>query len=490
MHITPIKFDFRPDTGIKKITLSTFLVSLVAIGIIFAAAYHFQFHPLYTCIPGGTGFLSLLIYMVQSCHKKWHEPENKNPKIIINDISEIPQNPIVIEEYSSEEQLDPVVDSESTSEVVLSLPSDLTGSTIIESEVVPSEPIEEKITEALFETPQESGEELHVVIPSTEINCGNKFNGIREIHDWLKEEPIDGVEVPLPKGISHEQVEAFLNQLAPAVFDKWIELGESFKKYRDEHGENKSVNFLEEPSVCQKLEEIRQEIETSFIRAAYVRGTRPFAAQLEPWLKEIRAKDAYLMVRSSGVEDSKECANAGGNLSEKYIRPELAEVLPSCGRVVASYFGEASLKNRLETGSNPFSSPPVLSVILHELIGESENQIPISVVLFIEPDYSEPGFPVTKISSTYGHGEGVVNNNENISTDTIFVVPSISDPSGYVEVYKKRRKPNRLAPLYREGGKVDLGIVKNPPAFIYSRSLDKELVRRLLVLAKKKKRSG
>lgn len=343
---------------------------------------------------------------------------------------------------------------------------------------------EEPVNEANKQTPANKNTSPH----------GNKFQGIERVKACIAahQELLPDVSVPEHFGITHERVFAFLERFAPDVLEKWRILGEQFESAED------SLAFLDERS--EELKEIRTRIEDIF-NAHYADFDEN---GLHIWLNDHQG--SFLMVRSDGVEDSADSTNAGGNLSEHYVSPNPQELIPSCGRVVASSFGEKSLRNQIQSKTNPFKVIPQLSVVLHELKGESpltqeqaatsgisqENtlnesrrNIPISGVVFTtEPDFSgnDARFAVTTISCGYGHGEGVVGS-RGVNTDTVYITESSSQVREKIVLYQNNPKPKRLAPVNREG-KVDLELVANPEGMTKKKALNPKMVDRLYKLSK------
>lgn len=297
---------------------------------------------------------------------------------------------------------------------------------------------------------------------------GNKFKGLENVQQILKDHPLENIIVPLPQGLTHNQVMEILSNEAKEVFAEWEQLADNFDRLGN------STTFLHLKNTKDSLLKIRSTIENVFLKT-----TSEFP-ELTRWLKGMEGN--YLMVRSSSIEDSNQVVNAGGNLSEAYVYPERNQVLASCGRVIASYFGESSLKNQIQAGINPFRTKLQLSVIMQELIGESftnKKDIPVSLVFFTsEPNYSDEGFRVSVISATHGHGEGVVNN-EKVKTDTIYAVRSHKGQP--LEVYQKNAKPKRLAPVSSDKG-VNLELIDNPIDCQDKRALSKNMVIRLMEL--------
>jgi len=361
---------------------------------------------------------------------------------------------------------------------------------------------------SLFPSTEQTITQNAIAVSAKNEEYGNKHAGLIKVAELLAQDPIDGVVIPLPKGLSHASVESFLQKKDPLIFSQWEKLGLIFsEKYKNPSfvenmlknlvrylnlGNPKDPSFLEDPEVLTLLSDIQRRIENAFNNLSQEDLDFFGTEELTTWINELAAKKSFLMVRSSGVEDTKELANAGGNLSEGYVAAELKEILSASGRVVASYFGLSSLKNRLSANTNPFETPLVLPVMLHELIGEEvggakdPKDIPVSLVLFTtEPNDSEEGFHVTKISSAFGHGEGVVGA-KNIASDTIHVIESVAEENTFISAYQNRQKETRLAPCKDPiTGKIELQPVANPDGLEYERTLDDAMISRLAVLAKK-----
>ncbi|MBL4818749.1 MAG: hypothetical protein JKY15_05905, partial [Deltaproteobacteria bacterium] len=148
-----------------------------------------------------------------------------------------------------------------------------------------------------------------------------------------------GINVPMPEGVRTQQVHALLQSKAPEIYTKWSELGEAYRTYTG------STPFLQTDRAKQLLSEIDSSVERAFESDAFT-GLNA-TPQMRAWLDGIKGKNGYLMVRSTGAEDIKDSANAGGNLSEAYVSPDEVSVGRSLGNVVRSYFGAGSLQNRV-----------------------------------------------------------------------------------------------------------------------------------------------
>ncbi len=290
---------------------------------------------------------------------------------------------------------------------------------------------------------------------------------------------ISGVQVPIPYGISSDAIHAFLMKKVPEVFQHWEVLGRLYQNTQNPH------RFLEEAEAIQQLSMIEKAIESAFLLPdAY--EALALAPEYLKWLERVQTAGNYLMVRSTGSEDSRQMANAGGNVSKAYVAPDQPSLTQSIGEVVKSYFGYGSLQNRINAGQNPFEQDLKLAVTSQELIGEtvggdySSCQIPISLVLFTdEPLYSGgENFRVMRISASYGHGEGVVGN-LGIATDTVTVLISEAQPDQLYVLYDNHEKQERLAPVRNSEGVVGLQKTVNPPELQNTRALSSDMIARL-----------
>ncbi len=298
---------------------------------------------------------------------------------------------------------------------------------------------------------------------------GNKHANLVKMADLLNALDITDVNVPMPQGISSIQIQHFLKEEAPGILQKWEELEDLAAKHPLE-------NIFENPEVQRILNEIDEQIETAFSsETAYDKLN--LSNDMDAWIQALA--DTYLMVRSTGAEDSNSTANAGGNLSAAYVSPDKKSLSNAIGRVVRSYFRPSSLQNRINAGLNPFEDELKLAVTVQELIGEpvggtaNPNNIPVSFVLFThEPlyvDVAKEQFRVMRLSATYGHGEAVVSN-QGIGTDSILLLRSESNPNEIYYIYDNQHKTERLAPILDSNGEVYLGKIKNPASLAHKQT--------------------
>ena len=288
---------------------------------------------------------------------------------------------------------------------------------------------------------------------------------------------IPGVTIPVPQGFSTVQILAFIKNQAPSVFMHWEKLGSLFSKYVGDKP------FLETIEAKKLLESINEDL----MRAFNGKGSSQelFSKKISSWLKNAQEKKDYLMVRSTGAEDSRQTANAGGNLSVAYVEPTEDAVTKAIGVVVASYFSFSSLQNRLNAGLNPFKDDLKLAVTAQRLIGEpiggakKSDEIPISLVLFTNEllYIGNESFRVMRLSATYGHGEGVVGN-QGIASDTALILQSLRKPDQLYILYDNQLKPERLAPVRTKDGIV-LEKIENPSSIQSRPAITPEMLARL-----------
>lgn len=312
-------------------------------------------------------------------------------------------------------------------------------------------------------------------------NCGTKHLNLVKQAQLVAGLKLKGVVVPFPHAVSSDKVTQFLQKTVPEIFQEWVKLGRLFENYQ------KKTPFTQETEVQEHLNVIDQLIEKAFIAA----GDNEFLFKyLVPqdfiqWLNTIKKNDNYLMVRSTGSEDTRESANAGGNASPHYVSPTAPALSKAMGEVVRSYFSFNSLQNRINAKMNPFKSDLKLAVTAQELIGEpiggatNPKEIPISLVLFTsEPVYvGGEKFRAMRISATYGHGEGVVGN-QGIATDTALILISEAHPDKLYIMYDNQEKTERLAPVQTSEG-IKLRKVPNHPSMQNRPALNEAILNRL-----------
>lgn len=242
-------------------------------------------------------------------------------------------------------------------------------------------------------------------------------------------------------------------------FPQWVNLWSDFQQQQgDETAEIKA-------NVLPILHVLRKSIIQTF-------QNHPInTPELITFLESMNSQHAMLMVRSTGEEDTAEVANPGGNESIAAVLPNITSVSQAIGQVVASYFSEKSLKQRLLSTQNNITQAAFVPVLLQQMIGEPKNGVHYSHDV-VRSGVMYTGEGITRIQAAPGHGELVVNSKAAFDTFDVtrenVVYPEIA------------RKTHRLVPT--EHG---LDFIQNPKALQDSASLPQSVVLRLAELGRK-----
>ncbi len=156
--------------------------------------------------------------------------------------------------------------------------------------------------------------------------------------------PGSGIKIEIPEffGVSSGQVVAALQSVAFDVAARWVQVLSTIKA-KDRQLIFKSKQMPQNFWIEQK----------NFIGALSVAFDRLKAEDLFGRDEEMLGKISRflalsaadgLMVRSTGKEDTREMANAGGNESIANVAPTMAAVAQAAKEVVISYFSEKSLE--------------------------------------------------------------------------------------------------------------------------------------------------
>ena len=65
---------------------------------------------------------------------------------------------------------------------------------------------------SLFPSTEQTVIQNIIPTPTKNEEYGNKHAGLMKVAELLAQDPIEGVVIPLPKGLSHESVESFLQK--------------------------------------------------------------------------------------------------------------------------------------------------------------------------------------------------------------------------------------------------------------------------------------
>ncbi|BDC34427.1 hypothetical protein Noda2021_03850 [Candidatus Dependentiae bacterium Noda2021] len=305
-----------------------------------------------------------------------------------------------------------------------------------------------------------------VASEETQSSCGNKHKNLVILQNILS--GIPGVTVPAFFGIESARISQFIakNTTEDGQFTQY----DPFPLYESVITRLNAVGLdgVKDSSIANDLQEVAQRIRFIFDHAWDGKYPFEFTPAEKQFLKRLQGQGHYLMVRSTGVEDSVAFANAGANVSKAYITPEAEEAIElqkAMGQVVASYVTLHSLKNRLAQG-HTLEASIFMPVLIQELVGEPINsqetdplKIPVSGVAYsTNQQLSDTALKVTEINASYGHGEGIVANR--VTADKYYLVPSTHSSSAFFvpQIYTKH---DRLVPQTINGA-IELETIENP----------------------------
>lgn len=264
---------------------------------------------------------------------------------------------------------------------------------------------------------------------------------------------VDGAGFSVPKciGLSHQDNYSYLAGFKDSKGQTFDLLYGRFCDLQNHAVESQSLSL----DAAKVLEQIRVFVVEAFSDQAYVHQLRQAIDAGQGF-----NANAALMVRSTGKEDNEQIANPGGNASFANIENQPGAIAPAVGQVVASYFSEKSIMQRL-LAHDDITSPPFIPVLLQEMIGISP-----SVEQCVRSGVMYSNSRGTQIQMAPGHGELVVNSRAPF--DSYFVS---SERMVYADIQEKKY---RIIPV--AGG---LDIVRNPKELAYRPSASESVIRRL-----------
>ena len=207
--------------------------------------------------------------------------------------------------------------------------------------------------------------------------------------------------------------------------------------------------------------------------------------KLNELISSIKSNNEKLMVRSTGKEDTDELANAGGNESVANVGPSTPQILEAIRIVVASYFSERSLAQRVAAGDRSLPGTPFTPILIQRMVGEKNGEpLPLCGVMFTEETEGALSKArlrdsndqikttgITLVQAAYGHNEGVVNSI--VAVDTHLV----SNQGNTYSVVRPKRF--RIAPTEA----LTLARRNNPDDLIQHQALSQEAILALKYLA-------
>jgi hypothetical protein len=284
---------------------------------------------------------------------------------------------------------------------------------------------------------------------------GNKTHNLSLLNSKIAQEFKIGdfaytVKVPDFVGYTSDEIKKFLSKNGLDIDKEWSEICAPLllkeKTILDTIFDTKQYP----PEFLSRVEELSSRIRVCFQQHIF--------EPLTHLADDPRFKNNRLMVRSTGKEDTKEFANAGGNETVANVEPTAQAVSQAMGVVVASYIGIKSLKQRLAVAPTKAHIAEILGesflpVLVQTMIGEKLDgeeikskadidRLPVSGVMFTtEAEGNTPG--VTQLQTAFGHNEAVVNSL--VPVDTWYIA---RDGTYYPII---RKKTHRYYPLSAGG---------------------------------------
>jgi tetratricopeptide (TPR) repeat protein len=343
------------------------------------------------------------------------------------------------------------------------------------------------------------------------IGHGYKFANLDELRFltvWFNAQPGMPLKVEVPQffGIASGRIEALLRDAGFDAVAQWAEVVGTVPE--GDREEIMRTKLLPE-SFWEAQRSFVARLETAF--DALIPGlagrefeefaTPPGAGQLgaTALIEQTRISGDNFMVRSTGKEDTRTMANAGGNESIPSVAADKHALWDAIKKVVISYFGEKSLCQRLGLGDPTIFEPAIFCpVLVQRMIGEwtaassseekgpqPSSEIPRCGVMFTEEpeggiscrdEKDERGrvktTGITLIQAALGHNEGVVNSKVVVDT---YVAQNIAGEAVFYPTI--RAKKSRLAP----GADGKLGMKRNSQ----KQALDPALTYEMLETLKK-----
>ncbi|OGI09952.1 MAG: hypothetical protein A2Y40_01810 [Candidatus Margulisbacteria bacterium GWF2_35_9] len=191
-------------------------------------------------------------------------------------------------------------------------------------------------------------------IASPDIVAYLGAHGINLTFEWAK------IVETIPSDI---QLNAFETKKLPEHFTQATQvLGQQLKTFFDQQAADFNVGFFEK---CRQ----------------YFFGSSSFFTDKKflHFLEAAQKNGQTLIVRSTGMEDKKDLANAGGNDSIKNVQPTIPDVFKAMGQVIASYFSDKSFSQRLAAGDQTIFTLPPTPVLLQVMV--TTPQRPVECVI-------------------------------------------------------------------------------------------------------------
>lgn len=234
-------------------------------------------------------------------------------------------------------------------------------------------------------------------VAKSALEFGNKAANLQELESVCeivrKKYPSINIDVPEIKPLSHDFVQKHLDAYAPTWRILW-------KDFLNAQGEEKDSLVGNAKPILEKLQKL---ILQTFADNPIDKNNKNL---FDEYFKSV-GKDSLLMVRSTGKEDNVNFANPGGNESVAAVKADVHSVSMAMGVVVASYFSEKSLSQRL-ISKDDIRADPFMPVLLQKMIGEPLNGAKKSEDI-VTSGVMYTGKYGLRMQVAPGHGELVVN---------------------------------------------------------------------------------
>ncbi|MDF1827717.1 MAG: PEP/pyruvate-binding domain-containing protein [Legionellaceae bacterium] len=221
------------------------------------------------------------------------------------------------------------------------------------------------------------------------------------------------VTVPQICPLTHNDISRHLTTYAPG----WIDLWHQFKTVQGSESSSLTTDAVE------ILNQLRLLIKETFSQHPYTFG------EWDDFRQSI-APDSLLMIRSTGKEDAVDIANPGGNESVASVHQDPRSISHAIGTVVASYFSDKSLLQRL-SGKQDILEDAFMPVLIQKMIGEVVSDVETPVVSGVM--YTSPAG--IQVQMAPGHGEYIVNSKG--PCDTVYVS---REHVVHVEINEKKQR--------------------------------------------------
>lgn len=259
------------------------------------------------------------------------------------------------------------------------------------------------------------------------------------------------VQVPSFLPIGDMEMSSYIRHAYPQLDQRWSDFLATFSIKDKENFIAKRGGLQLSSEAKDILQDIRSHIEKQFSNPYYS------SPQIEQWLRV--QQPSFVIVRSTGKEDSDTSSNAGGNASIPFVKPVPEEISRAMGEVLISYFSEKSILQRMAAHDGSLlTEGPFLPVVVQEMIGENvagigtpAEEVPRSGVMFTRLPGKAQG--LTELYVGLGNNEGIVSSR--VSADHYL----LDGHRGLAKVI--RTKQTRFVAVKRPDGSYGCEPIKN-----------------------------